>query len=152
MACGFSKVLLPDDAAEGKQGNGSKDPSEYHMGVFVIARPLSPGVGFPFAGNSQVNVGIVWEARDPEIDKLIDDLLKVGQEIMKRIGIDQRVILPIPAKGNLRIFLMAFDGSCFGEGFYDNLYQDEMGRYGINASYNLMIGLIKKQEKNRKAA
>jgi hypothetical protein len=46
---------------------------------------------------------------------------------------------------------MAFDGSCFGEGFYDNLYQDEMGRYAINASYKLMMGLMKKQEEHRKA-
>ena len=47
---------------------------------------------------------------------------------------------------------MAFDGSCFGEGHYDNLYQDEMGRYAINASYNLMMGLMKKQENNRKTS
>jgi len=96
--------------------------------------------------------GIVWETRDPEIDKLIDDLFKVGQEIMKRIGIEPRENLPIPQKGNLRIFLMAYDGSCFGEGLYDKLIQDQMGGYAINASYNLMMGLMKKQENSRKAS
>ena len=93
--------------------------------------------------------GIVWETRDPEIDKLIDDLLKVGQEIMKRIGAEPRENLPIPTPGKLRIFLMAYDGSSFGEGLYDQLIKDQMGGYAINASYNLMMGLMKMQEKNR---
>ena len=45
---------------------------------------------------------------------------------------------------------MAYDGSSFGEGLYDQLIQDQMGGYAINASYNLMMGLMKMQEKNRK--
>jgi hypothetical protein len=94
--------------------------------------------------------GVVWETRDPEIDKRIDDLFHVGQEILKRIGIGQRDLLPIPPKGSIRIFLMAFDGTCFGEGAYDNLYQDEMGKYAINAAYGLMMGLIDKQKQNQK--
>ena len=96
--------------------------------------------------------GIVWEIRDPEIDKLIDDLLKVGQEIMNRIGAEPRENLPIPTPGKLRIFLMAYNGSSFGEGLYDQLIKDQMGNYAINASYNLMMGLMKMQEKNRNKA
>jgi len=95
--------------------------------------------------------GIVWEIRDPEIDKLVVDLLNAGQEIMKRIGAEPRESLPIPTPGKLRIFLMAYDGSSFGEGLYDQLIQDQMGNYAINASYNLMMGLMKMQEKRNKA-
>ena len=94
--------------------------------------------------------GIVWEARDPEIDKVIDNLFHVNQEIMKRIGIGLRDTPPVPPKGNIRIFLMAFDGSCVGEGDYDFLYNDEMGKYAINAAYGLMMTLMEKHKKMQK--
>jgi len=94
--------------------------------------------------------GIIWETRDPKIDEVIDILLNVGQEIMKRVGIGQRDLLPVPPKGNIRIFLMAYDGSCFGEDLYDRLSQDEMGKYAIKMSYALMMELIEKQKQNRK--
>ena len=96
--------------------------------------------------------GIVWETRDAEIDKAIDNLLNVGQEIMKRIGIEQRESPPVPQKGHLRIFLMGYDGSCFGQGLYDQLSKDQMGGYAINAAYNLMTALMKKQENSRKGS
>lgn len=94
--------------------------------------------------------GVVWDARDPEIDKLIDTLLSVGQEVMKRIRIGQREILPVPLKGNIRLFLVGYGGSCFGEGPYDNLTEDKMARYAIHAGIALMNGLTKKAENKRK--
>ena len=94
--------------------------------------------------------GIVWEARDPQIDKVVDNLFYVSQEIMKRIGIGLRDIPPIPPKGNIRIFLMAYDGSCVGEGSYDFLYKDEMGKYAIDAAYGLMVTLMEKQKQAQK--
>ncbi len=94
--------------------------------------------------------GIVWDTRDPEIDPLIDNLFQVGQAIMKMIGLNQRENLPVPAKGNIRLFVTGFGGSCFGEGPYAQLAQDQMGGYAINAGYNLMMGLMKKAEKARK--
>ena len=124
--------------------------TEYHMdnGLDIVAAYADYTARYwNYSG-----AGIVWETRDSEIDKLIDDLFKVGQEIMKRIGIEPRENLSIPRQGNLRIFLMAYDGSCFGEGHYEQLIKDQMGNSAINASYNLMMGLMKMQEKNRKAA
>jgi hypothetical protein len=94
--------------------------------------------------------GIVWEARDPKIDEGIDILLNVGQEIIKRVGIDQRDLLPIPPKGKIRIFFMAYDGSCFGEDLYDRLSQDDMGKYPIKMAYTLMMLLIEKQKQSQK--
>ena len=113
--------------------------TEYHMdnGLDIVAAYADHTARYwNYSG-----AGIVWETRDPEIDKLIDDLFKVGQEIMKRIGIEPRENLPIPLQGNLRIFLIA-----------EQLIKDQMGNSAINASYNLMMGLMKMQEKNRKAA
>lgn len=124
--------------------------TEYHMdkGLDIVAAYADHTARYwNYSG-----AGIVWETRDPEIDTLIEDLLKVGQEIMNRIGAEPRENLPIPTPGKLRIFLMAYDGSSFGEGLYDQLIKDQMGNSAINASYNLMMGLMKMQEKNRKAA
>jgi hypothetical protein len=123
--------------------------TEYHMdkGLDIVAAYTDRTARYwNYSG-----AGIVWETRDPEIDKLIEDLLKVGQEIMNRIGAEPRENLPIPTPGKLRIFLMAYDGSSFGEGLYDQLIKDQMGNYAINASYNLMMGLMKKQENSRKS-
>ena len=121
--------------------------TEYHMdnGLDIVAAYTDHTARYwNYSG-----AGIVWESRDPEIDKLIDDLLKVGQEIINKIGAEPRENLPIPTQGKIRIFLMAYNGSSFGEGLYDQLIKDQMGNYAINASYNLMMGLMKMQEKNR---
>jgi hypothetical protein len=94
--------------------------------------------------------GIVWEARDPKIDEIVEILLNVGGEILKQVGIGQRDLLPIPKKGNIRIFLMAYDGTCFGEGSYDSMYKDDMGKYAINMAYALMMALMEKQKQSQK--
>ena len=94
--------------------------------------------------------GIIWDARDPEIDKVIENLFYVNQQIMQRIGVGLRDTPPIPPKGNIRIFLMAYDGTCVGEGTYDFLYNDEMGKHVINAAYGLMMTLMDKQKQNQK--
>lgn len=93
--------------------------------------------------------GIVWETRDPDIDKLIFNLLSVGFEVTKRIGLGVRDTPPVPQKGYVRIYIMAYDGSTLGEGPYDQLSKDQMGGAAIGAAFNLMTGLMKKQE-NRK--
>jgi hypothetical protein len=89
--------------------------------------------------------GIVWDARDKDIDELITDLLSVGQAIMKNIKVGQHEAPPVPQKGCVRIFLMAYDGACFGYGLYDQLAKDKMGSAAIGTAYNLMMGLMKKQ-------
>ena len=91
--------------------------------------------------------GIVWDARDPEIDKLVFELLKIGFEITKRIGIGLRDTPPVPERGYLRIYIMAYDGSAVGEGRFEQLSKDPMGNTAINAGVNLMNGLMKKQRK-----
>jgi hypothetical protein len=90
--------------------------------------------------------GVVWEARDPEIDNLITNLLNVGFEISKKIGIGLRDTLPVPKMGNIRVFIMSYDGSTFGEGGFEDLSKDPMGNAAISAGINLMQALIKKQK------
>jgi len=136
---------LPPESLRGKI-QGAVIENHMEQGLDIVAAYADHTARYwNFTG-----AGIVWETRDPEIDKLIDNLFLVGQEILKRIGLGQRDILPIPQKENIRIFLMAYDGTCFGEGHYDNMYKDEMGKYAIDTAYGLMMGLMDKQKKNQK--
>jgi hypothetical protein len=90
--------------------------------------------------------GVIWDAREKEIDQLIFDLLGVGFEITKRIGIGLRDMPPMPEKGFLRIFIMAYDGSTIGEGKYEQLSQDKMGNAAITGGIRLMNAMKKKQK------
>ena len=92
--------------------------------------------------------GVIWDARDPEIDKLIFNLLSVGFDISKRIGVGLRDTLPVPEKGTIRIFIMAYDGSTVGEQRYEQLSKEPMGRVAIDAGSKLIQGLKKKQKKH----
>lgn len=98
---------------------------------------------------SPAGTGVIWDAREKDMDQLVFNLLSVGFEITKRIGIGLRDMPPIPEKGYVRIFIMAYDGSTIGEGPYQQLNQDKMGNTAITAGYKLMNALIKKhQDKN----
>lgn len=96
---------------------------------------------------NQAGGGVIWDARDPELDKLIFNLLSAGFEIAKRIGVGLRDTLPVPEKGNIRIFIMAYDGSTVGEGPYEQLSREPMGRVAIDAGTKLIQVLRKKQKK-----
>jgi len=95
---------------------------------------------------NNAGTGVIWDARDPEIDKLIFGLLSVGFEITKRIGVGLRDTPPVPEKGFIRFFIMAYDGSTVGEGRFDQLSKDPMGRVAIDAGLKLMAALMKKQK------
>jgi hypothetical protein len=90
--------------------------------------------------------GVIWDAREKEMDQLIFDLLSVGFEITKRIGIGLRDMPPVPEKGILRIFIMAYDGSTLGEGRYEQLSQDKMGNAAIIGGTRLINAMKKKQK------
>ena len=95
---------------------------------------------------SPTGTGVIWDAREKEMDQLVFNLLSVGFEITKRIGIGLRDMPPIPEKGHVRIFIMAYDGSTIGEGLYQQLIQDKMGNTAITTGYKLMNALIKKHK------
>jgi len=95
---------------------------------------------------NHAGTGVIWDARDQKLDQLIFDLLKVGFEITKRIGVGLRDTPPIPQKGYIRFFIMTYDGSTVGEGLYEQLSKDPMGRVAIDTGFKLMQGLMKKQK------
>ncbi len=130
------------------------DPLRGQIQGFIIENHMEQGLDLLAAyadhtarySNSS-GAGLVWDTRDPEIDHLIDNLLRVGQSIMETIGLNQGETLPIPAKGNIRLFVMGFGGSCFGEGPAAQLLQDQMTEYAIHAGYDLIRCLLEKAKR-----
>ena len=96
--------------------------------------------------------GVVWDAREKEIDQLILNLLSVGFEIAKRIGVGLHDMPAIPPQGYVRIFIMAYDGSTVGQGPYEQLYKDPMGKVAIDTGLKLMHALMKKHKDKNSVA
>ena len=91
--------------------------------------------------------GVVWEKPDNSLDEAINLFLGAGQQVINSIGVEIREMLPPPQPGWIRIFVMAYGGSSFGQGLYDQISKDKMGNYAINAAFNLMTELMKKTPK-----
>ncbi len=130
------------------------DPLRGQIQGFIIENHMEQGLDLLAAyadhtarySNSS-GAGLIWDTRDPEISHLIDNLLQVGQSIMDTIGLDQRETLPIPAKGNVRLFVAGFGGSCFSEGPAAQLAQGQMTEYAIRAGYDLIRCLLEKAKR-----
>ncbi len=130
------------------------DPLRGQIQGFIIENHMEKGLDLLAAYadhtarySNYSGAGLIWDTRDPEIDHLIDNLLQVGQSIMDTIGLDQGQTLPIPAKGNIRLFVMGFGGSCFGEGPAAQLVQDQLAEYAIRAGYDLIRCLLEKAKR-----
>ncbi len=91
--------------------------------------------------------GIVWDVRDPEIDRLIDELLALGQNIVRQTGPWNKPRPPAPPQGNVRLNLLTFGGLHFGQADLDVMAQDPIGSAALRAAFNLMQALIARQQK-----
>jgi len=88
---------------------------------------------------------IVWEARDATIDRLVDDLLRVGQSIADVIGPWEGARPEPPPKHHVRINMLTPSGQHFGEGPFSTLSTDAMGGPAITAGATLMEALIERE-------
>jgi hypothetical protein len=84
---------------------------------------------------------IVWETRDPAMDRLIDALLRAGQTVTDRIGPWTEPRRGPPAKGDVRLNFLTPSGLHFGEGGFDVLDRDPMAHPVIVAGTQLMQAL-----------
>jgi len=89
--------------------------------------------------------GIVWEHPNDSVNSAIDNLLSAGREILERIGPWEGERPPAPARGEVRINLLASSGLHFGQGPYEVLTKDPMGGPVIAAALGLMQSLIENQ-------
>ncbi len=96
---------------------------------------------FNYAGG-----GIVWENQDDEMNKLIDDLLVCGQNIVNNTGVWNQPRPPAPGKGMARVNALTFGGLHFGQAALSVLAADPLGGPAIKAAFNLMQALIARQQ------
>jgi hypothetical protein len=108
---------------------------EVHMedGLDVLAAFTDGSVRYI---NHSEKMGFV-EGRVPQLEEHIEILLKVSGFIVNQIGPSTEARLPPPPKGEVRTTFLVSDGLYFGQGPYDELRNDEMGRLVLTAAEKL---------------
>jgi hypothetical protein len=91
---------------------------------------------------------LVWEASEPTIDRLIDDVLSVGRTIANRIGPWKGERPPIP-RDHARVSLLTPSGIHFGQAPRDLLFRDPMAGPLLNAAAKLLKVLVEMATKDR---
>jgi hypothetical protein len=82
--------------------------------------------------------GVVWERPNSVLDASIDDLLRVGAEVVQAIGPWKKDRPPAPGKGDARINLLTPSGLHFGHGPLKSLAEDGLGGAVIISASMLM--------------
>lgn len=134
------KVAPPDDLAGKIQGIVVEVPVGAGHDL-VAAYGDHTARYYNFAGG-----GVVWEIPEDEVDRLIDELLARGQNIVNATGIWDQPRPPAPGKGIARVNALTFGGLHFGEGEFSILAADPLGGPAIKAAFVLMQALIVRQQ------
>lgn len=93
--------------------------------------------------------GVVWEHPDDRLDAEIDRLLSAGQRVLNAIGPWDRPRLPAPTDGQVRLNFLSPSGLHFGQGSFQQLMGDAMGKTVIDAGVALMQKMIAIDEELR---
>jgi len=86
--------------------------------------------------------GVVWDISDSEMDKLIDRLLSLGQEIIPHYDLWELPRPTAPPTGSVRINLLTCGGLYFGEAAFAEMGKDALGSQALKAAITLMQALI----------
>ncbi len=89
---------------------------------------------------------VVWDIADPEMDKLIDKLLSLGQEIIPHIDLWDEPRPPAPPAGSVRISLLTHGGMYLGEAPFEVIAQDALVSQTLHGAIDLMKALIERQK------
>jgi hypothetical protein len=87
---------------------------------------------------------IIWEAKDPEVDRLIIEVFALSEHILAQIGPWEGQRKPPPPSDHLRLSFLASDGLYFGEGPMNALFGDPMAGPVLNLLTNLMQILVER--------
>jgi hypothetical protein len=87
---------------------------------------------------------IVWDTRDAEIDRMVIELLAVGQSFVDVSDPWDGPRPPAPPTGSVRINLLTFGGLHFGQGSFQAISQDGLGGLALRGAFDLMQTLIAK--------
>jgi len=98
---------------------------------------------------NQTGKMIIWETLSTESDELIQHLLSEGKIVASKIGPWDGERRPPPENGMVRMSFLVGNQLYFGEGPFQTLYNDPMGRPVIDAGIALMQFLIQQTEKKQ---
>jgi hypothetical protein len=122
---------------------GEPVPPKIHLGTIVEVHTkdgLDVLAAFTDGSVRYINhsekMGFV-EGQVPQLKEHIDILLDVSRFIVNQIGPSTEARLPPPPKGEVRTTFLVSDGLYFGQGPYDELRNDEMGRLLLTAAERL---------------
>lgn len=85
----------------------------------------------------------IWQHPDTSLDAEIGALLKAGQMVAEKIGPWDKARPAPPTNGNVRLNMLTPSGLHFGEGGFNVLSQDPMGKALIDPATALMLRLTK---------
>lgn len=85
---------------------------------------------------------IFWESPAEESDKIIDDLFRESEVVLKQIGPWDKLRLQYPATDNVRISFLVSDGLYFGQGGIDVFFNDQRSAPILKCGSELMNFLI----------
>jgi hypothetical protein len=86
---------------------------------------------------------VAWERPDSSMDGSIDAVLDAGRMILPTIGIWQGARRLTLAKGDARVTILTPSGLGFGEGPFDALRKDPIGKLVMGPATNLIVKLAK---------
>jgi hypothetical protein len=81
---------------------------------------------------------LIWETADATSMELTQDLFRISETIVERIGPWDKPRRPHPAKGTVRITFLVSDGLYFGEGPMNVLFADAMAGPALTSGTQLL--------------
>jgi hypothetical protein len=94
---------------------------------------------------------IVWDVQDAEIDRMVSELLSVGQSLVEVSEPWDGPRPPAPPIGAVRINALTFGGLHFGQGSFQAISKDGLGMLALRGAFDLMQTLVAKiKAKNAK--
>lgn len=87
---------------------------------------------------------IFWESPAEESNRIINDLFRESEIVLKQIGPWDKKRLECPGTGNVRISLLVSDGLYFGQGGIDVFFKDKLSSPILKCGSELMNYLIDK--------
>jgi hypothetical protein len=84
----------------------------------------------------------VFEGGPIVVETLARELVVAALPLVQRIGTWERVRLPPPRGGRMRITFLTSDGVCFGEGTYEELRKDPLGRAVLGKAIELLDAVV----------
>jgi hypothetical protein len=98
---------------------------------------------------SHVGGGTIWERPDGRLDKPIDTLFNVGQQVANILGTEEKPRPAIVTNKEMRFTMLTPGGMGFGQGTEQQLVQDAKGRALLLASVNLLNAITEITKQNK---